>query len=218
MKQILLSGLVAAVFFSCVTATPVHAQRQTPGRPSVEVFSSFGKDVFQGFGFTWNNHFYHMHSSFGAEWFTRPGSMEVYVPAPADVDGNPVGLEENSFYGSDEFDAFGGLVFRLWAPRKRWMIINAGLYLNAGVRTCNGMKNYEYDGKRLPSTYFLFGLIPEVHAEFFPFKNVSLFAGFRPRVYIFGMPFKAKVLREGVMKENGEWFLPAASVGVKLYI
>ena len=172
----------------------VRAQRQTVGRSSFEGGALFCGLTDKSFGIAggcinWNKYYYTGYLSVGLEVAKVPHRYvtveeAVYLPS-----GELLYEEEEVVNRFDALDALigGGYHFRLLAPRSRVFILSAGLNAYAGVRHSKDVAAYTSVNKKgtekaNPDTNFALIFTPEVKAELFPFKNMSVFVSFRPKV------------------------------------
>lgn len=214
MKKVFLSLFLSA--FVAASSFSASAQRQTNGRHSFELYGDIGMISptvlgVSGGGGTWSNYFYEGRVVWGADACIAP--LPLVEEEVTDADGVVLLPEERHDLTSVEITACGGYLFRLWAPRSRVFILSAGASLGLGVRTCDALGSYAkgYSSSGDPSYYirtgFLINVQPEVQAELFPFRNISAFVSFRPRMTLFcGLGGKV------------DWFRPMCSFGVKYYL
>lgn len=192
------------------------AQRQTAGRPALELTLQLGKGMngffpsVSGASVSWNVHDYSGYFSYCGDvcihpyLFTEP---EVY-----DKNGNLLAPAIDISFRSVDALLGGGYTVRLLSTRSRSLILSAGASAFTGIRYCKELSSYvkEYNDKGNPVYYgsvgFLVVVIPELKAEVFPFSNVSLFASFRPRFEVVN----------GLVGSY-EWFSACLGAGAKYY-
>ena len=171
------------------------AQRQTPGRPSVEGWAGFGpvagRFLPAGGTLTWNKHDYVGRMSFGLD-VDRVG-MDVTTELTGE-DG--VTVTGTASCGAWQVQALGGYMARLFATRSRSVILSGGGYLCTGVKYVPDIERAGY----------ILGLVPELQGEVFLGYSVSLFASFRPK-FIVVDTIKGR-----------PWFQSRVGVGVKFYL
>lgn len=198
---------------------PALAQRMTPGRQSVEVYGSFGR-------------LGHYYGPAGGGVLRASHGYRGRLTLGVDVMGVNMGLTEEEVVEEDKetgdvtvvrpggvFDFKGtdicasvGYLYRVWAPRSRVFVLSAGGSGLLGARCCGGLHDHvrSADGsnvKYYPSVGLVLGLVPEVQAEVFPFRNVSLYGSLRPRMT--------------VVSTNGgdsDWLRMGLAMGLKFYL
>lgn len=180
-----------------------RAQRQTPGRPSIDAtftFDPIGKGVYGG-SVMWSNYQYLGHTSLGLEAMSHP----YYYTLPEVVleDGTVVAEEERLTLRCVDVTAGGGYFIRIVGTRSRSVILSAGINGFIGVRHCSGLS--EYTKKK---TGLLMYLVPELQLEVFPFSNVSLFVSVRPRMEVLNV----------VIAGAYPWFNLNFGAGLKVYL
>lgn len=208
MKTVRIISLLAVL---CMAAAPVRAQRQTPGRPSMDGYVTLANTQrgfgLAGGGFAWCNYDYGGRTSLGVDVFLDIQTLSE--EAVYDSYGELVFPEENYTFGSYDVCAAGGYFFRLLAPRSRVFILSAGGTLLVGAKYCKPVSGFYKDGgdKKYSPVGFLLGMVPEVQAELFPFRNVSLYVAARPRVeFLCGLG------------GHSEWFKMSYAGGLKIYL
>lgn len=187
-----------------------RAQRQTSGRPSLDVYGSFSLDggmKFAGGGFSWCQYDFVGRTAIGLDVFREyHGYTEAAV---YDSKGEVLAPEVSYDFVSTDACGSLGYMFRLLAPRSRWVILSAGGHLLAGVKYVPEMAGFQKSSnKNYSSVGFYLGLVPDVQLEVFPLKNVSLYAGFRPRVRILST----------VGGYDRNWYCLSVSTGLKFYL
>ena len=219
MKKFLVSKFVfaAIVFAACFVSA--NAQRQTPGRPSIEGQVLFGegldgkKVAVSGGTITWNNYQYLFHTSFGAEVFFHP--YKFIEEAVYDRDGNEIAPAVEHVYRAFDITGGAGYFIRALASRNRAFILSIGANLYTGVMYCNEISQFTKPQKATgadPEYYnptgYLLHLVPEAQMEVFPFSNVSIYVSARPRI----------TLVNGLVghSDNG-WFHFSWGSGLKFY-
>ena len=200
----------AALLLVCFGAS---AQRQTPGRPSVEAYGSLAVSnpaYMGGGGAFWCNHYFNGHTLFGLDYLREHHGFyrdAVYAKDGETMVEAPIA---DRFWSNDICGSIG-YMFRIWAPRSRVVVFSAGGSLLAGIRYAPEMEAYpvEVGGDKMFSPVgFYMGLVPEVQFEVFPFRNVSLYLSARPR---------ARIYCSLGGKDDG-WFLFTSAFGLKLYL
>lgn len=184
----LIAILFAGVLFS---SQPCYAQRQTPGRGSVD--GTFFMDLTGGVRptggrLTYSSYGFNHHLSFGLDVLYRPNQYtepDVYDPANPTMVVLPGEVHQLPSY---EIVALAGYKYRFWNTRNRSFILSAGAYIGLGIQYCREMAQYvkeqDVDNvKNFGEAGFVAQMVPEVTFEWFPLNNVSLFASFDPKVY-----------------------------------
>lgn len=209
-------SLAVAALLAAASCPSVLAQRQTAGRHSVEAHCSAVPDasgdiVLGGAGALWSNQGYSGRVVWGIDACSVP--LTLVEPETLDGEGNLIAPEVSHDLRAVEILALGGYSQRIWAPRSRALILSAGIMGGAGVRHSRDIGDYvkvsdSHSGAvSYARTGILVTVLPEVQAEVFLFRNVSLYASFRPRVTVFtGLGGKV------------DWFIPSALAGLKLYL
>ena len=207
-------------FVLCFFISPsAYCQRQTSGRPSVDLHVNFGEMPFGGFGpvggrACWSQYQYRGHTSIGVDVSARPWSVvleEVTYTDPAT--GLEMVLAPEQVDALCAYDAVAGIgyYYRLLSPRSRWIILSAGVFGGLGVRYCNELTHYYHTENNEKVFYdpvgFLMKLSPELLLEVYPFDNLSLFVSAYPNVTIID-----------TSKGDGDWFVPQFGAGVKIYL
>ncbi len=196
----------------CLACVAASAQRQTPGRPSLDGYVSFGNTA-KGFGVAgggvaWCNYDYAGRTSIGVDVLL---DRHRYVEkAVYDKSGELVYPEETHLFGSYDVCAAGGYFIRLLAPRSRSVILSAGGTLLAGVKYCKPMASFYKDDsgdKAYSSVGFLLCIVPEAQLEVFLLRSASLYASVRPR---------AEVVNG--LGGKSDWFKMTYAAGVKVYL
>lgn len=171
--------LILVLAVACFGLYPAaRAQRHTPGRPSFRIATdlSLGKTAgFGGGGAEWHSYSYSGNSVLGAYALRSP--VVLVTPAVV-VDDVEVFPEERSLAYTWEAAGRLGYMFRLWSPRSRWAVLSAGGGLDVGMRFFPGGEDEDV------VMGFLLALSPEILAEVFPFRNVSLGVSFQPRMSV----------------------------------
>ena len=185
-------------------------QRQTSGRPSFDGYVNFGFGNgtpfrIAGGGVSWCNYDFMGRTALGLDVFTEP----LYYTEPAVITNGEVVAPEIpwSFMATDICGSVG-YMFRLLSPRNRSVILSAGAHLLLGAKYCPEMAGFKKSGeKNYSQVGFFLGLVPDVQLEVFPFRNVSLYAGFRPRAR----------LVSGIGGSD-KWLTLSATAGFKVYL
>ena len=215
LKRVLAICIAAACFALSVDC---FAQRQTPGRPSINASAVFGKGFdgkmvgINGGIISWSNYQYRTHLTYSLEFNTHP--FEIYSPAVfADLNGQEVLIspEVNDELRCFDLSAGGGYFLRLLGTRNRVFVISGGLSCFVGLRNCEALKEYEYEGKdgkykNYPGNGLIIYFVPEIQMEVFPFRNVSIFASARPHLEVLSTIAKYP------------WFTFNWGVGLKFYL
>lgn len=206
---------VSAALFSSVV---LNAQRQTPGRPSLEGQVLFGERMdyrgvaVNGGTVTWNNYQYLSHTSFGVEFFMHPYDFvesEIY-----DSEGNIIAPEVTHTFRAYDITAGAGYFVRLLASRNRAFIFSVGISGYTGVRYCKDLSQFvkkansvrASDSEFYKPVGYVLNVIPEAQMELFPFSNVCLFVSARPRLQVV----------DGLAGKY-DWFHFAWGSGLKIY-
>lgn len=196
---------LAALFLAGVSAS---AQRQTPGRPSVEVRGMVGWPT-EKFGFTGGGVFFNTYSyvsdiAYGVDFSMLPLAYVYEEEAIYDSDGeivSPYVRSEFTWRGMDVC-ASGGYYLRLLSNRSRSVILSGGAALQLGVRLCSEGAQY------MTSTVgFTMNIVPGLCFEVFPFRMVSLFTDVHAYMNIVN-----------TLPAKGSWIRPGFSFGVKWYL
>lgn len=193
--------------FALLSVTFCHAQRQTPGRPSLDLYASFGtaSAVPAGGGFFWCNYDYSGRTCLGLDVFRE---WHGYTEPAIITGGKEVAPEENYEFVSTDICASVGYMFRVLAPRSRFFILSAGGHALVGIKYLPDMSSFmKSDDKAYSSVGFYLGVVPEVQMELFPFRNVSLYGSVRPR---------ARAISS--MGGRDRWFNLSFAGGVKIYL
>lgn len=189
------------------------AQRQTPGRSSVELYGSAIHGY--GGGIALSNYGFNGRTVFGLDVFCD--HLAYYTPEIYSKDDEMVQPRIDYSYPSTQVLGTIGYLWRIYSNRSRSVVFSGGISVGLGVRYSPSMsgrsKTYDdYGNPSMSSSYssvgFLCAFIPELQMEAFPARNISMFASFRPRV----LPWD--VLGSSYMS----WFAPVASVGLKYYL
>lgn len=197
----------AALFL--LLSLPALAQRQTPGRPSVEgsvllgvspKFAAVGGSAF------WCNHYYGGHTVLGLDVLSSP--HRLHEDAVYASDGTEVAPALDHSLTGIQAAFVAGYRFRLIAPRSRVFILSGGADILVGAKYCEEMGSFvKSDGNAYAKTGFFLGAAPELKAEVFPFRNVSLFVAARPRVRILCG-----------LGGSDDWFTMSLRAGVAYYL
>lgn len=205
--------LIAVVSMAFFFSLSLSAQRQTPGRSSIEVYGSvaFTPGVYMGGGgANWCNHYFIGHTVFGLDVY-REGH-NFFKDAEYASDGiTMVAPPIDDHFWSTDINASIGYMFRIWAPRNRVVVFSGGGSLLAGVRYAPQMQTYVKDanqGKMYSAVGFFIGIVPELQFEVFPFRNISLYISARPRARIFC----------GLGGKDDGWLLFSGAFGLKYYL
>lgn len=200
MKHFTSRILFCVLILSCATVS-LFAQRQTPGRSSIELYGSAIHGY--GGGIALSNYGFNGRTVLGLDVFQR--ELGILVPANEGSD--------EMFFRKPSYEAMftGGYLWRVLSNRSRSIILSAGICVGLGVRYCSEMSYFRdnYDGFGDVATVgFVCAFYPDVQVEFFPAQNMCGFVSFRPRLYAWdhlGAPYTS-------------WFAPLASVGLKYYL
>lgn len=175
-KSFLLCALtVALLSFPMV---PCRAQRQTPGRASLDAYVSLGWPSEGKFGVTGGGLFWHSHgfigySAMGLDLSVKPVSFSRHTEPVYDLDGNMVapGSDETFVYRGMDLCLSQGYYFRIVSTRDRTLIVSAGINVREGARLCP-------DARALGNSAagFVLSFVPDLVVEVFPFRSVSWFA------------------------------------------
>lgn len=210
------AALAAFVFFSLLFSCPdAFAQRQTPGRVSLEAWfgSSFpGEFVPGGGGFSWNKHDYLGHVSLGIDVDRPQTTLHGLLPV-TDSEGYDDYLSEDRLLRGVEVSVIGGYHVRLLAPRSRTVILSAGLSMYNGLRVYSGHEDLLIEDREgfyvsPGSTSYSMGFVPELQFEVFPFRNASLYLSARPRIQVL----------DTFASASSSWFTMRAAFGIKYYL
>lgn len=212
-------------FFLCLFAfilsgafVPALAQRQTVGRPAVDVSVLFGGTTKSPFGvtggtFNWMNHFNFGQTALGLDVSSEPCTYHLVRDAEYDGSGHLVNPAVDETYEFTTWDIAPGAGFylRLLAPRSRVVILSAGLNLNVGIRFGQQITAFvnpnKSDGSHFKSVGFLINLTPELKFEVFPLKNASLYVSCRPKIQLVSG-----------YAGSCDWLRLYAGFGIKYYI
>jgi len=195
------------------------AQRQTIGRPAIDVSVLFGQTTKSPFTFVggtagWINHLNFGQTLVGLDVSAQPCSYHYVVDDEYDNSGNIVnpGKDEIWEFTTWDIQAGAGYYLRLLAPRSRVVILSAGVNLFAGVRYGQEISYFpkdssDPDGDHFNRIGFVCNLVPELKFEVFPLKNASLYLSCRPKI-------------ELVSGYGGRcsWLRAFAGVGFKYYL
>lgn len=211
-----------ALVVAALSSVEVSAQRQTPGRPSIDVYmnagSISGRPFFPaGGGINYVRYGYLTRFTGGLDVSLSPLSFTEHVNAIYKKD-NPdelVAPEENIPYSFNAYDVLAGVGYhiRIYGTRNRVFILSAGGNFYLGARICEQLKSFtnpNKDNKQYPSVGYLMSIVPEIQAEVFPFRSVSLYLAFRPKMDILDV-----LSLQDYVKVN--WFRPCAAFGTKIY-
>lgn len=197
--------LALAVVFCCL---PSHAQRQTPGRPSLDAYVTLGwpgTNYFgvRGGGFAWRNYSFIGCTSLGLDFSLLPADYHFTHEPIYDKDGTEIAPygEEDYHYTAIDLTAAEGYYLRLLSTRNRALIVSLGATLHEGIRICPDAKYIE-----MPMTGFVLSGEPELLIEFFPFNSVSFFVS-----------AKARMTMVNTLKV-GNWFRYGFGTGLKVYL
>lgn len=197
--------LTVAVLVSLPVAS--RAQRQTPGRPSLDGYVSFGPGFgVAGGGFYWCNYDFVGRTHFGLDIFREAhGFTEEAIYSS---DQTMVAPESDYEFMATDVCGSVGYLYRLLAPRSRVIVLSAGGHLLFGAKAAPEMSNFK---KSTTANYsavgFFMGAVPEVQLELFPFRNVSLYVSARPRLRLFSS-----------LGGRSDWFVFSSSFGAKVYL
>ena len=210
MKQLVSFRVLALCGLLLLLPLSALAQRQTSGRPSLDLYGTLNLDQgvkFAGGGFSWCNYDFRGRTVIGIDVYRE---YHGYTEAAVVSNGEIVAPEVTHDFMATDACGSVGYMFRLLAPRSRWIILSAGGHLLAGVKYVPEMKQFKKSntGKNYSAVGFYLGLVPDVQVEVFPFKNVSLFAGFRPRAR----------LVSGMGGFDREWYSLSVVSGLKIYM
>lgn len=199
--------LLSATILLLAGQTEAAAQRQTPGRPSFDVYASFGSTGFIpcGGGFTWSNYDFAGHTAIGIDVYRGPHS---FTEAAVYSGGEMVAPEIRHDFVSTDITATVGYLLRVAAPRSRAVILSAGGHLLLGAKYAPEMGTFYKDSnKKYASAGFLIGIVPEVQFEVFLARNVSVYASARPRVAVYS-----------ALAGQDRWLLMTGASGLKVYL
>lgn len=183
-------------------------QRQTPGRPSVVGYVSFGGTgaVPSGGGISWCNHDFVGYSAIGVDVFRGP---HVFTEPGTVSGGEVISPESVHELVSTDLAASFGYLYRVAAPRSRVVVLSAGGHVLVGAKVSQEVAGFDKvsgTGKN-SSVGVLIGVVPEAQLEVFPAKSVSLFASARPRIRVIsGLAGKDR------------WLIFSAGCGIKVYL
>lgn len=209
-----------ALVVTALGSVEVSAQRQTPGRPSIDVYMNAGpiseRPFFPaGGGINYVRYGYLTRFTGGLDVSLSPLSFIQHQDAVLDRDGNELAPEENNPYSFNSYDVLAGVGYhiRIYGTRNRVFILSAGGNFYLGARICEQLKSFtnpNKDDKQYPSVGYLMSIVPEFQAEVFPFRSVSLYLAFRPKMDILDV-----LSLQDYVKVN--WFRPCAAFGTKIY-
>lgn len=210
--------VLSVTALALLTAVPSMAQRQTPGRPSLDFQALAGKGVgdvpFMATGgvISWSNYQFIGHTSLGAEFYI--GQQDLVEPEIV-YEGTVIAPELVHNLPRYDIGVGGGYFFRALATRNRVVILSFGITGYVGIGYCPQFANYIYTedvnnknyGKPYGTVGFLMSISPEMQFEVFPAKNFSLFLSARPRFVILN-----------TLKGKNDWFVPSGGFGCKYYL
>ena len=214
MKKVFFSLLVVLI-----AVTGAYAQRQTPGRFSLEAYGGIGKGVipdspeipvFIGMnnaGIALSYYDYSGRMVYGLDAFMQPHTfVDVAI---YDREGNEIAPEESHAMTSVNYCVSAGYLYRLWGLRSRTLTLSVGGSLFIGASVCEQIASYykEPTSSDFNSPVgFYMALAPEVQLECFPFRNMSLFASFKPRMRFLD-----------TLAGKSDWLLANGTFGLKYY-
>lgn len=206
---------IAAVTLALLFCLPSNAQRQTPGRPSIELYATGGASPVGPFGptgggATWNMHHHLGHLTAGLDVLIAP--VRYVEEAIFADDGTMLAPENVNEFFSYDVRAGGGYMVRLLSTRSRSVIFSAGGLAYIGVRYCPDLSQFTISsgskaGQKVGQVGFLMDLVPEAQLEVFVSNNMSLYGSFRPRIEIVN-----------TLAGKGDWIRMYAGLGVKYYL
>ena len=201
---------LSALFWSL----PASAQRQTPGRPSIEasavVGPTYGKPYpvsVTGANFTFRQYLRVSNWSVGVDYLMNP-YYQFVIPAEY-LDDVIVVPEKDYPFLVHDINFLAGYTVRLWAPRSRVVALSLGASISLGARIAPGLDKCQDYKKTYPMegiAGFIFGMIPEFQFEVFPFRNASFFAAARPRIQFLS-----------TLKGECNWFCMTGAFGMRYY-
>ena len=210
-----LKSIVSAVAASIVfllLSVEAGAQRQTPGRPSlnaqVVMIPGAERMVAVGGGsVSWCSYQPTGHLALGAEVMYHP--YYLTLPEMLDDDGFVVAPEEHLTLSAIDAGLGGGYFLRLLSTRNRAFIVSAGVSGFVGFRNCSALSRYEKpDGKTYKPNGLILYFVPELQMEVFPFSNISLFVSARPRLEALNL----------IIGGSYPWFRFTWGGGLKFYL
>ena len=212
--------LFILVFAAALSCTCAFAQRQTPGRFSVEAYGSVGKGfnplsleyqeifAFNGGGLNLSYYDYSGRMVYGVDAFMQPHCL--VEEAIEDNSGNLIAPEETHYMQAVNYSASAGYLYRLWGLRSRALTLSAGASLLVGASVCEDLSLYHKSARvsemNAPVGFYL-AAVPEVQLECFPFRNLSVYASFRPRMRFVD-----------TLAGKSDWLLLSGSFGLKVYL
>lgn len=207
MKTAFRPGLLTAVGLLFLSILPGLAQRQTPGRPSLDGYVTLNQKFSPaGGGFFWCNYDFRGRTHLGLDVFREGHSFHEDAVMNNGVEVAPA--VDYSFMATD-VNASIGYLFRLLAPRSRTVILSAGGHLLGGVKYVPEMSGFtKSNGKNYAQVGAYIGIVPELQFEVFPFRNVSIYISARPRLRILST----------IGGKDAGWFLMSESAGFKVYM
>lgn len=185
MKRICHLSFLLAFLPALIFPVSAVAQRQTPGRPSVEAYMNISGVPFgtAGGGAAWCNYNYNGHTVLGLDVYVHPRSLEEGAIV---MDGEQVAPAVMHTLGCEDICFMGGYFWRLLAPRSRVVILSAGVTGLVGVSHCGAIASFynESKGSNYGPVGFVLGVMPELKLEAFPLRSASVYVSARPRVRI----------------------------------
>ena len=203
----ILCGLLLSASLFLLGSPRADAQRQTPGRPSLDMYGSFGSTGFipAGGGLVWCNYDFGGRTAIGIDVYRAPHS---FTEAPIYSGKEMVAPEIHHEFMSTDVTATVGYLLRVAAPRSRAVILSAGGHLLLGVKYAPEMGGFVKDSMRnYAQAGFLIGIAPEVQLEVFVSRNVSLYGSARPRVRVYS-----------ALGGHDDWFRMSGAAGLKIYL
>ena len=213
MKKVLISLLII------MTAVQgAFAQRQTPGRFSLELYGGIGKGVLPDLtgelpvginnaGMALSYYDFSGRMVYGLDAFMQPHTfVDVAI---YDREGNEIAPEESHLMVAANYCVSAGYLYRLWGLRSRTLTLSAGGSLLIGASVCEQIASYYKEptssDHNAPVGFYM-ALAPEIQLECFPFSNFSVFASFKPRMRFVD-----------TLAGKSDWLLANGTFGLKYY-